>query len=152
MIATAGFVRDRSLDRDMGTNRASSSTLCSGFTLLEVLVALAIYATVAAVVLIAAGRSLSNASRLEEITFASWIADNRLAELQLTEPAPTAGRETQELEFAGRSWEVLSEIEASSDPGLLRATVWVAAMPPNSGGEPLQERATTTLTGFIAWR
>ena len=49
-----------------------------GFTLLEVLVALAIFAIVAAVVLTAAGRSLNNAARLEALTLAGWIADNRL--------------------------------------------------------------------------
>ncbi|WP_313285932.1 type II secretion system minor pseudopilin GspI, partial [Stutzerimonas kunmingensis] len=54
-----------------------------GFTLLEVLVALAIFASVSAVVLTAAGRSLTNAGRLEELTLAGWIADNRISELQL---------------------------------------------------------------------
>ncbi|WP_313210910.1 type II secretion system minor pseudopilin GspI, partial [Stutzerimonas nitrititolerans] len=45
-----------------------------GFTLLEVLVALAIFAIVAAVVLTAAGRSLNNAARLEALTLAGCIA------------------------------------------------------------------------------
>jgi len=63
-------------------------TLSRAFTLLEVLVALAIFATVAAVVLVAAGRSLHNAARLEEKTLAGWIADNYVAELQLRRPVP----------------------------------------------------------------
>ena len=45
-----------------------------GFTLLEVLVALAIFATVAAAVLTASVRSLQNAARLEDKTLAGWIA------------------------------------------------------------------------------
>ena len=56
-----------------------------GFTLLEVLVALAIFALVAASVLSATARSLQTASRLEEKTLAMWIADNRLTELQLSQ-------------------------------------------------------------------
>ena len=44
---------------------ASMARAGRGFTLLEVLVALAIFATVAAVVLTAAGRSLSNAGRIK---------------------------------------------------------------------------------------
>src|SRR5690606_29167525 len=86
-----------------------------GFTLLEVLVALAIFGIVAAVVLTAAGRSLNNASRLETLTLAAWIADNRLTELQLQQPVPSIGRESRELEFAGRRWQTLSDVQASAD-------------------------------------
>ncbi|MGH8354742.1 MAG: type II secretion system minor pseudopilin GspI, partial [Pseudomonas sp.] len=100
-----------------------------GFTLLEVLVALGIFATVAAVVLSASARSLSNAARLEEKTLAGWIADNRISELQLTSPTPAEGRDSQELEYAGRRWETLSEIQATADPALRRVTVWVAPRP-----------------------
>lgn len=63
-----------------------------GFTLLEVLVALAIFAMVAASVLSASARSLQNASRLEDKTLAMWIADNRLNELQLEQTPPSSGR------------------------------------------------------------
>lgn len=123
-----------------------------GFTLLEVLVALAIFATVAAVVLSAAGRSLTNAMRLEEKTLAGWIADNRITELQLANPSPGEGRENKDLEYAGRRWETLSEIEATSDPGMRRVTVWVAPRPERSTGTPLRDRAVVSLTGFIGVR
>jgi len=120
-----------------------------GFTLLEVLVALAIFAIVAAVVLTAAGRSLNNAARLEALTLAGWIADNRLTELQLQQPAPAIGRETRELEYAGRPWQILSEVQASADPGLLRITVWVAAAEQRRNEAQLQERAVPRLDGFV---
>lgn len=121
-----------------------------GFTLLEVMVALAIFAIVAAVVLTAAGRSVNNAGRLEALTLAGWIADNRLTELQLQQPAPRIGREDQELGFGGRQWQTLSEVETSGTPGLLRIRVWVAAVEPrrsNSGS--IEQRAVTSLTGFV---
>ncbi|WP_217475537.1 type II secretion system minor pseudopilin GspI [Stutzerimonas stutzeri] len=121
-----------------------------GFTLLEVLVALAIFAIVAAVVLTAAGRSLNNAGRLEALTLASWIADNRLTELQLQQPAPGIGREDLAIEFAGRRWQTLSEVETSGTPGLLRIRVWVAAAETRGGrGGPIDKRAVTSLTGFV---
>ena len=91
-----------------------------GFTLLEVLVALAIFALVAAVVLTAAGRSVSNAARLESLTLAGWIADNRLTELQLQRPPPAVGREERALSFGDRQWQTLSAVEDSGTPGLLR--------------------------------
>lgn len=121
-----------------------------GFTLLEVLVALAIFASVSAVVLTAAGRSLTNAGRLEELTLAGWIADNRISELQLQQIPPSIGRETQELDYGSRQWQTLSEIEASADPGLLRVTVWVALQTPRGRSGSVSERAVTSLTGFIA--
>ena len=120
-----------------------------GFTLLEVLVALAIFGIVAAAVLTAAGRSLNNASRLETLTLAGWIADNQLTELQLQQPPPALGREGRELEFAGRRWQTLSEVQASADPGLLRVTVWVAAAEQRHSEGQLQEQAVTSLDGFI---
>jgi general secretion pathway protein I len=121
------------------------------FTLLEVLVALAIFAIVAAVVLTAAGRSVNNAGRLEALTLAGWIADNRLTELQLQQPAPAIGRDDQELEFGGRKWQTLSDVQTSGTPGLLRIQVWVAAVEPqrrNNDGS-IEQRAVTSLTGFV---
>ncbi len=122
-----------------------------GFTLLEVLVALAIFAIVAAVVLTAAGRSVNNAGRLEALTLAGWIADNRLTELQLQQPAPSIGRTDQELEFGGRQWQTLSEVETSGTPGLLRIRVWVAAAESrrSTSTGSIEERAVTSLTGFV---
>ena len=120
-----------------------------GFTLLEVMVALAIFALVAAVVLTAAGRSVANAGRLESLTLAGWIADNRLTELQLQQPPPAIGREERELVFGGRQWQTLSAVETSGTPGLLRVTVWVAPVEPASSREPIAERALTSLSGFI---
>ncbi|WP_044874999.1 type II secretion system minor pseudopilin GspI [Pseudomonas sp. LFM046] len=120
------------------------------FTLIEVLVALAIFAVVAASVLTASARSLQIASRLEDKTLAMWIADNRLTELQLRETPPGNGRDQGELDYAGRRWEWLSQIEGTSDPALRRVTLWVApkALRGSSGGK-LEERATVRLVGFL---
>lgn len=123
---------------------------CRGFTLLEVLVALAIFAVVAASVLTASARSLQIASQLEDKTLAMWIADNRLSELQLAETPPGDGRDQGELVFAGRRWQWQSEIQASSEPSMRRVTLWVAPRP--AGGSragDLRERAVVSLSGFL---
>lgn len=122
-----------------------------GFTLLEVLVALAIFAVVAAAVLSAAGSSVRNAGRLEEKTLAGWIADNRLSELQLALPSPAPGRNSQELHYANRDWQVQEEIVTTSEPDMLRVTVWVAPRERGSSTR-LEERASLVLTGFIGVR
>jgi general secretion pathway protein I len=119
------------------------------FTLLEVLVALTIFASVAAAVLTASARSLQNAARLEERTLASWVADNYITELQLASTPPNEGHDSRDLEFAGRQWQLYSETAGTSDPGLRRVAVWVAGKPGKSSNTALKERATVSLIGFV---
>ncbi|MGB4075688.1 type II secretion system minor pseudopilin GspI [Pseudomonas sp.] len=120
-----------------------------GFTLLEVLVALAIFALVAASVLTATARSLQTASRLEDKTLAMWIADNRLTELQLAQSPVADGREQGELEFAGRRWQWQSEVEATSEPDMRRVILWVAPLTDERFATDLRERAVVSLNGFL---
>lgn len=123
-----------------------------GFTLLEVLVALAIFAVVAAAVLTAASRSLIVAEQLQLKTLAVWIADNRITELQLQTPAPSPGRDTSTLEFGGRHWDVQSEVVATGDKGMRRVTVWVAPKAERGGAVAVSERAVLSLVGFLLVR
>lgn len=120
-----------------------------GFTLLEVLVALAIFGLVAASVLSASARSLQTAARLEDKTLAMWIADNHLSELQLAETPAAEGRDQGELMFAGRRWQWQSETQATSEPSMRRVTVWVAPRPERGIGGDLRARAVVSLSGFL---
>ena len=121
------------------------------FTLLEVLVALAIFATVAAAVLTAAASSVRNATRLEEKALAGWIADNQLVELQLQRPSPGTGRNQREISYAGRDWQLQETIDSTSDPAMRRVTLWVAPRDRRSS-DSIEERASLVLTGFIGVR
>ena len=67
-----------------------------GFTLIEVLVALAIVAITLAAGLKAAGALTSNAERLMQTSAAQWCAENQLTELRLSKQFPGAG----EIDFA----------------------------------------------------
>lgn len=116
-----------------------------GFTLLEVLVALAIFALVAASVLTASARSLQTAARLEDKTLAMWIADNQLVELQLENPPPGEGSLHGRLDYAGRSWQWQARILATAHPALRRAEVWVS----KSSESVAREQALLTLNGFV---
>ncbi len=73
-----------------------------GMTLLEVLVALAIFATAAVSVIRATSQHINTLGYLEEKTFASMVADNQLATLMLT-PTLSATKKGQQ-ELAGRTW------------------------------------------------
>lgn len=120
-----------------------------GFTLLEVLVALGIFALVASSILAVSSRSLQNAARLEEKTLAMWVADNRLADMQLAEVPAGEGRDQGESEFAGRRWEWRSEVVATSEPAMRRVTVLVALRQERGDRADLEERAAVRLTGFL---
>jgi general secretion pathway protein I len=120
-----------------------------GFTLLEVLVALAIFALVAASVLKAGSASLQTASRLEDKTLAMWVADNRLTEMQLAQEPVADGREKGEIELAGRRWQWLSEVRATSEPNMRRVTLWVALYEPKDLAIDISERSLVSLSGFI---
>ncbi|HEY3461740.1 MAG TPA: type II secretion system minor pseudopilin GspI [Casimicrobiaceae bacterium] len=72
---------------------------CRAFTLVEVLVALAIVAVALAAGMRAVAQSADGAGALKARTLALWVAQNRLAQAQLADPKPargvTEGGETQ---------------------------------------------------------
>lgn len=73
-----------------------------GMTLLEVLVALAIFATAALAVMRTVTQHINTLGVLEEKAFAAMVADNQLAMIML---APSSLQATQgETDLAGRHW------------------------------------------------
>lgn len=72
-----------------------------GFTLVEVLVALAILAVALAAASRAAALMAGSSVTLREHLLASWVAQNRLAELQARRAWPNPGRREGEVEQAG---------------------------------------------------
>jgi general secretion pathway protein I len=76
-----------------------------GFTLIEVLVALAIVAIGMAAVLEALTSSANTAVYLQDKTFAEWVALNRLETVRLSGTVPGTGTSSDKTDYAGRSWE-----------------------------------------------
>ena len=75
-----------------------------GFTLIEVLVALAIGAVALAAGLRAAGTLTDNSERLAAVTAAQWCADNMLTGLRLAKQLPGVGDSDFSCEQLGRSF------------------------------------------------
>lgn len=75
-----------------------------GFTLLEVMLALAIFALAAMAVLQIASGALSNQQILEEKTVAGWVAENQTALLYLMTREQRAVRHQGESDMAGSRW------------------------------------------------
>ena len=75
-----------------------------GFTLIEVLVALAIVAIALGAGLRAAGVLTDNAQRLADVMAAEWCADNQLTNLRLSRVFPGVGDADFSCEQLGRSY------------------------------------------------
>jgi general secretion pathway protein I len=96
-----------------------------GFTLLEVLVALAIVTVGMAALLSALSSSADSATYLRDKTFAEWVALNRIEEVRLALQRPQKGKTNGEAELAGRKWKWQQEILETQVKGILRIDVSV---------------------------
>lgn len=75
-----------------------------GFTLIEVVVAIAIVALGMMAVFRVVHDTVNNSAYLRDRSFATWIADNRLVELRLGAEMPSVDQTEGDVEFASQSW------------------------------------------------
>lgn len=75
-----------------------------GFTLVEVLVAVAVIAIALAAGLRAAGVLIDNSQRLADVMAAQWCAENHLTNLKLTRQFPGIGETAFACEQLGRQY------------------------------------------------
>jgi general secretion pathway protein I len=96
-----------------------------GFTLIEVLVALAIVAVGMAAVMRTLTSSADTVFYLRDKTFAQWVALNQIANLRLSGQVPAVGNSDGDIDYAGRKWHWRQEVVASEVPGVERIDVKV---------------------------
>jgi general secretion pathway protein I len=96
-----------------------------GFTLIEVLVALAIVAIGMAAVLGALTSSASTVLYMRDKTLAQWIALNHIAEQRLQQQPPQLGNTDGDLDYAGSKWHWRQETVATAVQGMVRMDVMV---------------------------
>lgn len=104
-----------------------------GFTLVEVLVAVAIVALALAAGSRAGGALINNAQRLSDVTLAHWCAENRLATLRLARLFPDVGETQLDCVQLGRAFKVKQVVRASFNPSFRIVDMGVA----NEADEPL---------------
>ncbi|OSN03690.1 type II secretion system minor pseudopilin GspI [Lonsdalea iberica] len=75
-----------------------------GMTLLEVLVALVVFALAGLAILKTTAQQASTLGRLEEKTFAVWIAENQLTALRLEKQWPSTSWTDGSVIVAGSTW------------------------------------------------
>ena len=91
-----------------------------GFTLIEVLVALAIVAVTLGAGIKAATALTDNAQRLTEVSAAQWCADNRLTGIKLARQWPDIGEAEFACEQLGRSYPGRLVVRTTPNPNFRR--------------------------------
>ena len=103
------------------------------FTLIEVLVALAIVAVALGTGIKAAGALVGNAQRLGDISAAEWCADNQLVALRLARRFPDVGDDDFACEQLGRSYAGRLSVRPTPNPNFRRVDARIA----DEAGRPL---------------
>ena len=91
-----------------------------GFTLVEVLVALAVTALALITGLKASAALTHNAERQSTLLLAQICADNRLIALRLERRLPGVGGSTHDCEQAGRQLQLRQQVHATPNPNFRR--------------------------------
>lgn len=114
-----------------------------GFTLVEVVVALAIVAIGMLAVFKTIGDTVHNVTDLRDRTFATWIADNRITEIRISGEMPSVEETAGEVEFAGRRWHWVTKVSQTQVQGLRRIDVTV-----RRDADP-EDASLIALAGFV---
>jgi general secretion pathway protein I len=96
-----------------------------GFTLLEVLVALAIVATALGASLRAIGSLTQNSEALRTSTLAAWSAENRLVQIRLNGKAPPYGSSSYDCSQASVQLVCTEQVNPTPNAHFTRVTVTV---------------------------
>ena len=96
-----------------------------GFTLLEVMVALAVLAIAVSSLFLGMVQYNRNAIYLKETTLAGWVARNLVAEWQLQAPWPGSTDKRGKSEMADHEWYWRLKVVNTEDPGVRRIDVEV---------------------------
>jgi general secretion pathway protein I len=114
-----------------------------GFTLIEVVVALAIVGIGMFAVFKTIGDTANNVAFLRDRTIAAWVADNRITEMRLTGQMPSVDETEGDVEMAGRRWHWVATVSQTPVDGMRRIDVSVRREGDADGSSIL------SLAGFV---
>ena len=89
-----------------------------GFTLIEVLLAMALFAIAGVALLGTAANSGGNIQYLEQKSYASWVASNQLTEAVLSDRWPPQNNKKGKVELADREWFWQQKVLKTTDNNL----------------------------------
>ncbi|HRG49456.1 MAG: type II secretion system minor pseudopilin GspI [Cellvibrionales bacterium] len=122
--------------------RSSSHRNQNGFTLIEIMVALVIFAVLSITLLTRLGGDIRSQQLLEEKTLASVVAENVLSELRIKKDWSSVYASKSTVEMAGKKWDVSTTVNETGIENLRQVDVRVVDTKNKKGGSYF-------LTGFI---
>ena len=125
----------------MSPDVLGSRKTSAGFTLLEVMIALAVFAISAIALLSQTNQGVNQALYLEEKSYALWIAENTLTEIRLKPEWPPLGKDNIQLSQFNRDWQVETEVTNTDEKSLRRIEVSVSRLN--------EDKVLSLLRGYI---
>jgi general secretion pathway protein I len=118
-----------------------------GFTLIEVMVAVAIFAIAGLALLNAQGSQINTDQHLQEKTFAHWVALNQLADMRLNQVFPDTGESQATASMGNQDWQITITVQSTPSPDVRLVIISVA---PKSEDFDKKAEPVTSLTGFLS--
>ncbi|CAI8202297.1 MAG: Type II secretion system protein I [Glaciecola sp. HTCC2999] len=97
-----------------------------GMTLIEVMVALLIFGLAGTAVMKAATENLTSVSQLQDITLATFVANNRLTQLHLEQEWPIRNNQKGDMEIAEVKWYWQQTVTKTQENDLVQVRISVA--------------------------
>ena len=135
--------------------KSQTKEFCRGFTLLEILIALSIFAITSSALIGSMTRQISQATLMQEMTIAHWVAVNDLNQLRLSEESdlnlekqedrlPRVGVRHTDVRMADRDWQLRVDVSSTENEDIHRVTIEVFREQ-----DSLTERSLAELTGVL---
>ena len=115
-----------------------------GFTLLEVLIALAVLALAMGAVIKATSDYTGNTSYLRDRTMAMWVARNVLVQFQINNEWLSVGERKGTEEMGNQEWRWLAQVSQTEEAELRRLDVKVYTLDSDDDDHPV-----SVLSGFL---
>ncbi len=112
-----------------------------GFTLIEVMVSLAIVAFALTAMAASMNQMIDSATAMRDRTYASWIAQNKIVEFRLGDSLPEVSTTSGELEYGNSRWTWRAVVSETGVADFVRVDVSVSLAD--------ADYVVRTVTGFV---
>ena len=112
-----------------------------GFTLIEVMVALAIVALALTAIAASMNQMIDSATTMRDRTYASWIAQNKITEFRLAATIPEVSTTSGELDYGNNQWVWRATVSETGIENFRRIDVSVSYVE--------GDYVVRTVTGFV---
>jgi len=127
------------------TNKVTTSIkrLSLGFTLIEVMLAMAIFSIAGIALLSTADNNFKNLSHLENKVLANWVASNQLVAMTLDKTWPPKNNKKGTVEMAGQEWFWLQKVVKTENKNMRSVVIEIR-------NEEDQKLAVTSIVTFVS--